>query len=101
MGRVRVPTRDYLTSNKEKVSKTKPLKRSPLYKVTVARIHTRLSVFSSMTETETETKQIQKLNIDSLMPRKQTRASKIVKAETSSSWMGSFLLMLVSMLGFK
>jgi hypothetical protein len=97
MGRVRVPTRDYLTSNKEKVSKTKPLKRSPLYKVTVARIHTRLSVFSSMTET----KQIQKLDIDSLIPRKQTHASKIVKAETSSSWMGSFLLMLVSMLGFK
>jgi hypothetical protein len=100
MGRVRVPTRDYLTSNKEKVSKTKPLKRSPLYKVTVARIHTRLSVFSSMTETETETKQIQKLDIDSLMPKKQRSVGKIV-VKSPSSWMGSFLLMLVSMLGFK
>ena len=81
MARVSVATRDYSTSS-SKLSKTKPHKRSPLYKVNGARVRTRLPVFSGITN------QIENLAIDSLMPKKQKRDSKIVvvENETSMSW---------------
>jgi hypothetical protein len=92
MARVSVPTRDYNTSSSG-LSKTKPHKRSPLYKVNGARVRTRLPVFLDITN------QIESIAIDSLMPKKQKRDSKIVVVENetsmSLSWSWSSFLSLI------